>query len=172
MQNSVKENCHWQVLFYVKAVAVFSHSSLQKLSPLASSSFCLGSMRWKCVLKAWLLRERVLQCSSPLQLPTPREGNSAASCKTEGWDLKDNRKEPKTIFAFLFAFERASQVALVVKNWPANAGDVRDVGSIPALERSPGVRNGNQLQCSCMEISWTEGPGGLHPIGLQRIGHN
>ena len=32
----------------------------------------------------------------------------------------------------------ASQVALVVKNLPANAGDIRDVGSIPGLGRSPG----------------------------------
>ena len=34
----------------------------------------------------------------------------------------------------------ASQVALVVKNLPANAGDTRDVGSIPGLGRSPGER--------------------------------
>ena len=33
---------------------------------------------------------------------------------------------------------RASQVALVVKDPPANAGSVRDVGSIPELGRSPG----------------------------------
>ena len=43
----------------------------------------------------------------------------------------------------------ASQVALVVKNPPANAGYVRDVGSIPGLGRSPG--NGNPLQYSCLE---------------------
>ena len=35
------------------------------------------------------------------------------------------------------------------KNMPANAGDVRDVGLIPGLERSPGERNGNPLQYSC-----------------------
>ena len=45
----------------------------------------------------------------------------------------------------------ASQVALVVKNPPASAGDVRDMGSIPGLERSPGEGNGNPLQCSCLE---------------------
>ena len=33
----------------------------------------------------------------------------------------------------------------VVKNLPANAGDVRDTGSIPGLGRSPGVENGNPL---------------------------
>ena len=43
-----------------------------------------------------------------------------------------------------------SQVALAVKNLPANAGDVRDVGSIPELGRSPGGGNGNPLQYSCL----------------------
>ena len=44
----------------------------------------------------------------------------------------------------------ASQVALVVKNPLADAGDVRDAGSIPGLERSPGVGHGNPLQHSCL----------------------
>ena len=42
-------------------------------------------------------------------------------------------------------------VALVVKNLPANAGDIRDVGSIPGLGRSPGEWHGNPLQYSCLE---------------------
>ena len=45
---------------------------------------------------------------------------------------------------------RASQMALVVKNPPANAGDIRDADSIPGLGRSPGGRNGNPLQNSCL----------------------
>ena len=62
---------------------------------------------------------------------------------------------------------------LVVKSTPANAGDIGDVGSIPGLGRSPGVGNGNPLQCSCLEIPWTEEPGGLQsvPCGL-RVGHD
>ena len=46
---------------------------------------------------------------------------------------------------------RASQVALVVKNPPANAGDIRDMDSIPGLERSPGGGHGNPLQYYCLE---------------------
>ena len=42
----------------------------------------------------------------------------------------------------------ASQVAFVVKTPPANAGDARDVGSVPELGRSPGGGNGNALQYS------------------------
>ena len=34
---------------------------------------------------------------------------------------------------------------------PANAGDARDVGSIPGLGRSPGIGNGNPLQYSCLQ---------------------
>ena len=43
-------------------------------------------------------------------------------------------------------------VVLMVKNLPANAseGDIREVGSIPGLRRSPGERNGNPLQYSCL----------------------
>ena len=42
-------------------------------------------------------------------------------------------------------------MALVVKNLPANAGDIRDTGSIPGSERSPGEGNGNPLQYFCLE---------------------
>ena len=45
---------------------------------------------------------------------------------------------------------RASQAVLVVKNLPANAGDIRDMGSIPGLGRYPGVGHGNPLQYSCL----------------------
>ena len=40
---------------------------------------------------------------------------------------------------------------LVIKNPPANAGDIRDTGPIPGSGRSPGGGNGNPLQCSCLE---------------------
>ena len=39
----------------------------------------------------------------------------------------------------------------MVKNPPANAGDVGDVGSILGLGRSPGAENGKPLHCSCLE---------------------
>ena len=45
----------------------------------------------------------------------------------------------------------ASQVVLVVKNLPANAGDAREAGLIPGLVRSPGGGHGNPLQYSCLE---------------------
>ena len=45
----------------------------------------------------------------------------------------------------------ASQVVLVVRNLPANEGDIRDVSSSPGLGRSPGGGHGNPLQYSCLE---------------------
>ena len=39
----------------------------------------------------------------------------------------------------------------MVKNLPANAGDVRDTGLIPGLGRSPGGDHGNPIQYSCLE---------------------
>ena len=55
------------------------------------------------------------------------------------------------IVCYLVIPDTAFQVAQVVKNPPANAGDLRDVGSIPGLGRSPGGGNGNPLQYSCLE---------------------
>ena len=46
--------------------------------------------------------------------------------------------------------QQQRQVALVVKNLPANAGNARDVSSMPGLRRSPGVGDGNPLQYSCL----------------------
>ena len=45
----------------------------------------------------------------------------------------------------------------MVKNLPVTAGDARDTGSSPKLGRSPGVGNGNPLQCSCLENSIDRG---------------
>ena len=45
----------------------------------------------------------------------------------------------------------ASQVVTVIKNPPANAGDVRDMGLITGLGRCPGGGHGNPLQYSCLE---------------------
>ena len=46
---------------------------------------------------------------------------------------------------------KLSQVALLVKNSPANAGDIRDKGSIPGLQRSPGEGHGSSLQYLSLE---------------------
>ena len=52
---------------------------------------------------------------------------------------------------------RASQVVLVIKNTPANAGDVRDSCLIPGWGSSLGGGHGNPLQHSCLENSMERG---------------
>ena len=61
----------------------------------------------------------------------------------------------------------AFQVALAVKNPPANARDSKDLGLIPGSRRSPGVGSGNPLHYSCWKFPWTEEPGVLYSMGLQ-----
>ena len=65
----------------------------------------------------------------------------------------------------------ASQVVLVVRNLPINAGDIRDADLIPGSGRSPGGGHDSSLQYSCLENPWTEEPGGLQFSGAQRVGH-
>ena len=61
---------------------------------------------------------------------------------------------------------------LVVKNSPANAGDIRNAGSIPGSGRSPGKGNDYHSSILAWRISWTEEPGGLQSIGLQKVRHD
>ena len=60
-------------------------------------------------------------------------------------------------------------MGLVVKNPPANAGDVRDESLIPGSGRAPREGHGNLLQYSCLGNPWTEEPGGLESMGSQRV---
>ena len=54
-------------------------------------------------------------------------------------------------------FSWASQMVLVVNNPPASVGDVKDLGSVPGLGRSPGGEHGSPLQYSCLENSMDRG---------------
>ena len=47
-----------------------------------------------------------------------------------------------------------------------------DAGSIPGFWRPPRVGNDNSFWYSCLDIPWTEEPGGLQSMGLQRVEHN
>ena len=64
------------------------------------------------------------------------------------------------------------QVALAVKNSPANAGGTRDAGSVPGLGRSPEEGNSSPLQYSCLEDLMDRGnwKGTVH--GVPRVGHH
>ena len=70
------------------------------------------------------------------------------------------------------SLEGAWLVVLVVKNPSASAGNVRDASSILGSRRFHGGGHGNPLQYYCLWILWTEDPGGLPSIGLQRVGQD
>ena len=63
------------------------------------------------------------------------------------------------------------QEALLVKNSPANAGHIREAGSIPGPGRSPEGGNGKHSSLLAWRIPWTEKPGRLQSWGL-RVVHN
>ena len=83
------------------------------------------------------------------------------------------------LFHCEYALSRASQVALVVKNPPADAGDIRVSGSIletwvRSLGREDPLEEGMAIHSSILawQVPWTEGPGGLQSTGSQRVGHD
>ena len=65
-----------------------------------------------------------------------------------------------------------SDVALVVKELPANAGDTRDSGSVPGLGRSLDKERATHSSILAWEIPWTKEPGGPQSIWSQITGHD
>ena len=72
-----------------------------------------------------------------------------------------------------FLFITHPNVVLVVKNLPANAGDIRDTGFSPWAGKIP-LGEGMAIHSSILarRIPWTEEPGGLQSRGSQRVGHD
>ena len=60
----------------------------------------------------------------------------------------------------------------MVKDVPANAGDIRDMGSVQELGSSPGGGHGKPLQYSCRENPMEEEHGGLQSIASKRVRHD
>ena len=60
----------------------------------------------------------------------------------------------------------------MVKNSPANAGDIRDAGSIPGWGRSLAGGHGPHSSILTWRIPRTEEPGWLESMGLRRVGHD
>ena len=60
----------------------------------------------------------------------------------------------------------------MVKNWPDNAGDTEDVGSISGSGRSLEKKMATHSSILAQQIPWTEEPGRLQSMGLQRVRHD
>ena len=65
-----------------------------------------------------------------------------------------------------------SQVMLVVKNPPANAGDVRDVGLIPGWEDPLEESMATHSSILAWRVPWTEEPDGLQSMEMERVRHD
>ena len=74
-------------------------------------------------------------------------------------------RKPCTLFL-------ASKVVLVVKNLPANAGDVRDTSLIPGWEDPLEKGMATHSSILAWRIPWTEEPGRLQSMGSQIVGHD
>ena len=60
----------------------------------------------------------------------------------------------------------------MVKNPPANVGDIRHVGLVPGSGRSPRGGIATHFRILAWRIPWTEDPGGLPSMGSHRVGHD
>ena len=87
---------------------------------------------------------------------------------------RDNRNVPCLVLGAGYTGLWASQVTLVVKNPPANAGDIRDMGSILESGISSGGGHGNLLQYSCLENSMDRGAwwATIHRVAKSRTLHS
>ena len=91
------------------------------------------------------------------------------------WKAGLRSRQGKILRGLVYHFEEltcpikdgASQVALVVQNPPANAGDLRDMSSIPELGRSSEKEMATYSSILAWRIPWTEEPGGLRSLRLQ-----
>ena len=67
---------------------------------------------------------------------------------------------------------KGSQVALVVENPPASAGDRRDLGSVPGSGGPLEEGMASHSRIPAWRIPWTEEPGRLQSMGSQRVAHD
>ena len=106
------------------------------------------------VWKIWSLRH-----SQPFNVRTePEEGLwSRERQERKAWGEGKPSWMLGVGFEVCIGVHQGSQVALVVKNPPANAGDTKDMGSILGLRRYPGEGSGNPLQYSCLENPMNRG---------------
>ena len=117
-----------------------------------------------------LLNEEA-KCPQGLQTRAQRQHQHLDFSLVRPCPTSDPNKWEIINFCYLLTLKGASRVALVVKNLPANAGNVRDEGSIPGSERSSGGGHGNPLQCACLENFMNRGTGGLQSLRSHRVGH-
>ena len=99
------------------------------------------------------MNERIAPGLMLLILPTLSETLTSAGSREENPTLTCTFESQVPIYKGILA----SQVELVAKNLPTNAGDLREAGSIPRSRRSPGGGHSNPLQYACLENPMDKG---------------
>ena len=99
----------------------------------------MGRSFWRSILCLWM----VLGAGFKAPCSSSHFTEEEIECDLQCYWVIHRKSELKPTSIYL--------VALVVKNPPANAGDIRDAGLIPGSGRSPGGGHGNPLQHSCLE---------------------
>ena len=108
----------------------------------------------KCNESSWFQVNQLKACSASKVIAGGRSNLEYSSLEGMIQETEGSKNQRISVVAdnTHLILEKASQVTLVVKNMPGNAGDIRDPGSIPGLGRSPGEGNDNPLQYSCLRI--------------------
>jgi len=119
-----------------------------------------------------------IACQATLSMVFPRQQYWSGSPFPSSRNLPDSGIKPGSLALQAESFlteppVKPSQVALVVTNPPANAGDMRAAGSMPGLGKSPGGKHGNPLQDSCLENPMDRGTwwARVHR-SAKRVGHD
>ena len=169
-----------------------SPSSLWRLGHPNGQTACCIQIFPGCTVVSWSCSRRWTRCSLAISIPTSHCYSDSVWCKLIESLFRlslvqahrvilqphlsllpdiPHAWKPRPILDSWFCFRGTYPVSWgflggsVVKNLPANAGDVRDMGLIPGSGRSPGGGHGYSLQY----LVWTEEPGGLQYIGFQRV---
>ena len=113
---------------------------------------------WKIIWQSILLAPEgtVLNCLSPIHTVSHTHTHTHTHTHILSLSLSLSISLSNQL-AVCTEIHRTSQTVLLVKNPPADAGDARDVSSIPGLGRSPGEENGNPFQYSGLENSMDRG---------------
>ena len=128
-----------------KNIGVGYHALLQGIFPTQGSNTGLLYWRWILYCLSYQGSLRILEYNILLQGIVPIHESERRDGAAVG-----GRSKREEICVYIKLIQ-ISQVALGVKNRPANAGDTRDAGSIPGSERCPGGEHDNPLQYSFLE---------------------
>ena len=104
-----------------------------------------------------------------MNVPNSPQNRSPKQPAAVHWKAIPEHSQTGRSLELLHSKDGASQVSLMVKNLPASAGDMKEVGLIPELGRLLEESTATHPSILARRISWTGQPGGLQSKGSQRV---